>query len=137
MIEPLIQWLNASQKGHAMTSCDLRLANKGYADDGTLVTNTIEDVVTLLDIVEPLSDLSGIHLNVGKCKMTVYMQKPRSFRKKADRDDALRAQLAHITLGEQRIGVLTQDEPLPGGYLGTVLTYPYARTSTSDGQSAN
>ncbi len=50
------------------------------------------------------------------------MQNLQFFRKKADRDDALRARLAHLTLGGQRIEVLTQDEPLPGGYLGTALT---------------
>ncbi len=41
---------------------------------------------------------------------------------KKDKDDALKARLAHLTLGGQRIGVLNQDEPLPGGYLGTALT---------------
>ena len=75
-----------------MTSCGLRLASKWYTDDGKMVTNTIEDMVTLLDIVEQFSDWSGIRLNVGKCKVTAYMQKIQSFRKKADRDDALRDQ---------------------------------------------
>ena len=56
MIEPLIRWLNTSDKGYEMTSCGLRLASKWYADDGTLVTNTIEDMVTLLDIVKQFSD---------------------------------------------------------------------------------
>ncbi len=107
MIEPLIRWLNASQKGYDITSCGLRLASKWYANDGTLVTNTIEDMVTLLDIVEQFSDWSGIRLNVGKCKITAYMQKLQPFRKKVDKDDALRTRLAHITLGGQRIGVLT------------------------------
>jgi hypothetical protein len=79
-------------------------------------------MVTLLDIVEQLSDWSGIRLSVGKCKITAYIQSLQSFRKKADRDDALRARRAHIALGGQRIGVLTQDEPLPGGYLGIALT---------------
>ncbi len=105
-----------------MTSCGLRLASKRYADDGTLVTNTIKDTVALLNIVEQFSDWSGIRLNVGKFKITAYIQGLQSFRKKTDKDDALKARLAHITLGEQRIGVLTQDEPLPGGYLGTALT---------------
>ncbi len=50
------------------------------------------------------------------------MQNLQSFRKKTDKDDALKARLAHIAPGGQRIGVLTQDEPLPGGYLGTALT---------------
>ena len=39
-----------------------------------------------------------------------------------DRDVAFKARLAHITLGGQHIGFLTQDETLPGGYLGTALT---------------
>jgi len=42
--------------GYDVTSCGLRLASKWYADDGTLVTNTIEEMVTLLDIVEQLND---------------------------------------------------------------------------------
>ncbi len=42
-------------------------------------------------------------------------------RKTKDKDDALRARLANIFLGGTRIGVLSQDEPLPGGYLGTTL----------------
>ena len=56
MIEPLIRWLNASQKGYTINSCGLRLASKWYADDGTLVTNTIEDMETLLNIVQQFSD---------------------------------------------------------------------------------
>jgi hypothetical protein len=43
-------------------------------------------------------------------------------RKKKEKDDALRALLANISLGGTRIGVLSQDEPLPGGYLDTALT---------------
>jgi hypothetical protein len=52
MIEPLIRWLTASRKGYDTTCCGLRLANKWYADDGTLVTNTIDGMITLLNIVE-------------------------------------------------------------------------------------
>ena len=61
-----------------------------------MFNNTIEDMVTLLDIVEQFSDWSGICLNVGKCKVTAYIQGLQSFRKKSDRDDTLRARLAHI-----------------------------------------
>jgi hypothetical protein len=74
VIEPLIRWLNASQKGYDITSCGLRLASKWYAHDGTLVTNTIEEMVTLLYIVEQFSDWSGIRLDVGKCKIAAYIQ---------------------------------------------------------------
>jgi len=79
-------------------------------------------MVTLLDIVEKYSDWSGIHLNAGKYKSTVYIIGLLSIRENLDRNDALRARLAHITLGGQRMGNLSQDEPLPGGYLGTALT---------------
>ena len=99
MIESLIRWLNASHKAYDMTSCGLQLASKWYTDDGTLVTNTIEDMIALLEIVEQSSDWSGIRLNVGKYKNTAYMQNLQSFCKKTDKDDALKARLAHITLG--------------------------------------
>ena len=56
VIEPLIRWLNASQKGFDMSSCGLRLASKWYANDDTLVTNAVEDMVTLLDTMELFSD---------------------------------------------------------------------------------
>ena len=52
MIEPLIRWLSAKLKGYDISFFVLRLASKWYADEGTLVTNTIDDMVTMLDIVE-------------------------------------------------------------------------------------
>jgi hypothetical protein len=51
MIELLIRWLNASGKGYEIDSCGLKLTSKWYAGDGTLVTNSIEDMISLLDIV--------------------------------------------------------------------------------------
>ncbi len=62
-----------------------------------------------------------IHLNMGKCKVTTYIHELQKIHRKRERDDALRARLAHITLDGRPIGSLTQDETLPGGYLGTSL----------------
>ena len=39
-----------------------------------------------------------------------------------NRDKTLRSRLTHVTLAGRPIGALTQDEPLPGGYLGISLT---------------
>jgi hypothetical protein len=122
MIEPLIRWLNAADKGYRISSCGLKLASKWYADDGTLVTNSVDDMISLLAIVQKFSEWSGIHLNVGKCKATVYIHELQSISRKGARDEALRSRLAHITLSGRPIGSLNQDEPLPGGYLGTSLT---------------
>jgi hypothetical protein len=137
MIEPLIRWLNASHKGYDMTSCGLRPASKWYANDGTLITNIIQDMVTLLDIVELFNDWSRIRLNVGKCKITAYIKGLQSFRKKSDRDDALRARLAHITLGGQRIGSSHMMNPSRENIWAQTLRHHYARTPTSDEQSSN
>jgi hypothetical protein len=109
MIEQLIRWLTVSQKGYNIASCGLRLVSKWYADDVALVTNTIDDTITLLNIVEQFSDKPGIRLNVGKCKIAAYLQGLQSTRRKTDRDDALRARLAHVSLGGHRIGVLSHD----------------------------
>jgi hypothetical protein len=48
--------------------------------------------------------------------------RPSSHSRKRDRDDALWVRLAHVNMAGCPIGSLTQDEPLPGGYLGTSLT---------------
>jgi len=53
---------------------------------------------------------------------TAYIHELQSIPQIRDRDDALRARLAHVTLAGRCIGALTQDEPLPGGYMGTSLT---------------
>ena len=55
MIEPLIRWRRALNKGYDIASCDLHLASKWYVDDGTLVTNVVEDMIVLLDFVEQFS----------------------------------------------------------------------------------
>ena len=112
----------ASGKGYDIASCGLKLANKWYADDGTLLTNSVKDMISLLDIIQQLSTWSGIHLNATKCKITAYIHELQSISKKKERDEALRSRLAHVKLSGRPIGVLTQDEPLPGGYLGTSLT---------------
>jgi hypothetical protein len=78
--------------------------------------------MSLLSIVQQFSEWLGIHLDVGKCKVTAYIHSLQSIPHIRERDDALRVRLAHITLLGKPIGYLTQDEPLPGGYLVTSLT---------------
>ena len=73
MVEPLIRWLIASGKGYDIASCGLRLASKWYADDGTLLINSVEDMISLLDIIQQFSKWSCIHLNAAQCKITAYI----------------------------------------------------------------
>ena len=56
-----------------MASCGLKLASKWYADDGTLLANSFEDVISLLDIIQQFRTWSCIHLNAAKCKITAYI----------------------------------------------------------------
>jgi len=44
MVEQLIRWLTASGKCYDIASCGPKLASKWYADDGTLLTNSVEDM---------------------------------------------------------------------------------------------
>ena len=73
MVESLIRCHTASGKRYDIASSGLKLANKWCADDGTLITNSVEDIISLADIVQQFSTWSGIHLNVAKCKMTAYI----------------------------------------------------------------
>ena len=91
-------------------------------DAKTLVTNSAEDIIALLDLVDQLSRRPGIHLNVNKYNITAFIQDLQAIPCKRDTDYALKARLAHVHLADCPIGSLTHDEPLPGGYLGTSLT---------------
>jgi hypothetical protein len=79
-------------------------------------------MISFMEIVQKISSWYGIHPNVAKCKITTYIHALQTIPCKRDRDDALRARFAHITLLGRTIGSLTQDDPLPGGNLGTTLT---------------
>ena len=93
MVEPLIRWLTAAKKGYDIASCGLKLLSKWYVDDGTLVTNSVEDTIysyiSLLDIVQQSSSWSGIHFNVAKCRITAYINALQTIPRKRDRDFAL------------------------------------------------
>ncbi len=121
MIEPIIRRLRVSHKGYGIASCGLHLASKWYADDRTLVTDSVEDMIVLLDLVDQFSKWSGIILNVNKCKITACISVLQAIPRKRDRGDAMRARLAHVNMAGRPIDSLTQDEPLLGGYLGTSL----------------
>jgi hypothetical protein len=81
LVEPLIRWLTASGKGYDIASCGLKLASKWYADDGTLLTNSVEDMISLLDIIQQFSTWSGIHLNATKLKITAYIHELQAISK--------------------------------------------------------
>jgi len=79
-------------------------------------------MIVLLDMVDQFSKWSSIHLSVSKCKITAFIHDLQAILCKRNRDDALRAMLAHVNMAGRPIGSLTQHEHLSGGYLGTHLT---------------
>jgi len=79
-------------------------------------------MISLLNIIQQFNTWSGIHLNAAKCKITAHIHELQAIPNKRERDETLRSRLAHVKLAERPIGVLNQDEPLPGVYLGTSLT---------------
>ena len=107
MVKLLIRWLKVSGKGYDIASCGLKLARKWYADDGTLITNSIEDMISLLDIIQQL--VHGLAFTSMPPNMrllltsTHYNLSPP----KRDLDVALRSRLAHGTLAGRPIGALT------------------------------
>ena len=76
VVEPLIRWLTASGKGYDIASCDLKLASRLYVDYGTLITNSVEDMISLMDIIQQYSIWSGIHFNAAlHPRTTIYPPK--------------------------------------------------------------
>jgi hypothetical protein len=108
MVDPLIRWLRVSNKGYDIASCGLQLASKWYVDDGTLVTNLVEDMIVLLDLVDQFNKWSGIiQLNANKCTITACIHDLQAIPRKWDRDGVLRIRLAHVNLSGRPIGSLT------------------------------
>ena len=89
LVEPLIRWIKSTQKGYTLTSNNLSLTSKWYADDATLVAATIPALISQLQIVEKFSNWSGIHMNIPKCRLTGYIHKLQTIKSKKDRDTAL------------------------------------------------
>jgi hypothetical protein len=54
--------------------------------------------------------------------LTGYLHQLQDIKAKYDRDTARQTRLAHVRIVGIPIPVLSQDDPLPGGYLGTALT---------------
>ena len=77
IVEPLIRWLTAADKVCEIASGGLKLVSKWHADHSTLVTlvtNLIENMISLMDIAQEFSSWSGIRLNIAKCKITAYIR---------------------------------------------------------------
>ena len=122
MVEPLIRWLKSLQKGYTLASNRLSLSSKWNADDATLVAHNVTDLNTQLEVVNTFIEWSGIRLNISKYRLTCYIYELQSLKRKKDRDSALQARLANIRVGQTPISIISQDDPLPRGNLGTTLT---------------
>ena len=121
MAEPLIRWLTTSGKRYDIASCGLKLASKWYADDGTLLTNSVEDMISLQDKIQQIGTWSSIHLNAAKCKLTAYIHALQAIPPK--KGSRRRTPLAS---SPRQAGRTPHRRPhagrtLPGGYLGTSL----------------
>jgi hypothetical protein len=84
--------------------------------------STVTDLNTELEAVKTFSEWSGTRLNFPKCTPTGYFHALQLIKRKTDRDTALQARLAHVRVGTISIHIISKDDPLPDGYLGTALT---------------
>jgi hypothetical protein len=103
------------------------VASIWFADDGTLITTSLSAMISLNHRIDQFGTWSGIHTNIAKCRVTTFLPNLQRLPKK-DRDDTLRARLSPLALQGKPVPILTQDEPLPGGYLGTQITAALTRT---------
>jgi hypothetical protein len=122
MVEPLIRWFKSLKSKYTLTSNNLILSNKWYADDATLIAYTVTELNTQLEAVNTFSEWSGIRLNISKYRLTGYIHALQLIKQNTDRDTALQACLVHVRVGTTPIPIISQDDPLPCSYLGTAIT---------------
>ena len=121
MLEPLSRWLQQGQHGYSPHSTGIPVEGLLYADDITLTTPSISSTSAQLEKVEQFGIWSHIRTSPTKCRVTAWVPTLQKLPKNL-RDNALLDSLAHIKIQNTRIPALTQDEPLPGGYLGCQIT---------------
>ena len=100
----LLLALEASGAGH-QTATGLKTPARAFADDVTLATTSVEDMSTLLTIVDQFCNWSGMRLNVPKSEITAY-----NFRSKLEPDTS------EIRVGGQALQRLAPTDPFR--YLG-------------------
>ena len=122
MMEPLTRWLQSGNHGYKTGATGLTHEAILYADDIALTSKSIRGTQRQLNKIEQFGEWSHIKVNPSKCRTTGWVPGIQSIQKKTERDSALRNSLAHVTILGAHIPTLTQDEPLPGGYLGCQLT---------------
>ena len=133
MMEPLLRWLAKGSRGYLPSNTSMAYPTQAYADDLTLLTDSLEDMLTQFDKLERFSTWSHILINGKKCAITAYLHSLQRLRK-ADRDRALADLMAHVQLAGTPLPCLSQDDPLPGNYLGTAITaslHTHAQTALS------
>jgi len=74
------------------------------------------------EVVNTISEWSGMRLSISKCRLTDNIYELQALKRKKYRDCALQTRLANIRVGRTPISIISQDDPLPRGYLGTALT---------------
>ena len=79
------------------------------------------DLNAQLEVVNTFSEWLIITLNISKCRLTGYIYELQSLKRKKDRVATLQARLANYRVGHTPISIISQDDPLPEGYLGTAL----------------
>ena len=121
MLEPLNRWLQKGTNSYIPKATGLPQEGILYADDVTLTTHSSAAMQKQLDKIELFGHWSHIKVSPSKSRTTAWIPDIQHL-KQADRDMNLKDALAHLKINNTRIPAITQDEALPGGYLGCQLT---------------
>ena len=85
------------------------------------MAHNVADLNTQLEIYNAFSEWSGIILHIPKCRLTCCIHEIQALKREKDRDCELQTSIANIGVGHTPISIMSQDDPLPGGYLGIAL----------------
>ena len=71
-VEPLNRWIEHDGLGYPITKTDT-IANIWFADDGTLITTSLEAMAQLNHRIDKFSTWSDIRTNITKCRVIAFL----------------------------------------------------------------
>ena len=109
-IEPLMRWLKVGSRGY-QPECTLQEASPhhitydqhGYADDISITTGSLHNMIIQLRKLQLFSDYTGLQLEIPKCEITGALWSQGNPMSKANLEQ-LRTQLSSINLSGKRDG---------------------------------
>jgi len=74
-LDPLLKWIKLRGTGYQCGISEHHATVQGFADDLNCVTNNLQDLKNMINMIADYADWGGLEVNIGKCAVTAALCK--------------------------------------------------------------